>query len=289
MQNNELTLAPEKTEAIALTGRKSVHAMTVNVIGKDVIACDNIKYLGVQIERNLSWKCHIAAAATKAERTTMTLCKIMPKTGGPKTSTRRLLNSVVTSTLLYAAPAWVDGLRNAINRNRLLKTQRQMLLRVCCAYRTVGTNALQVIASVPPIDLLAKERAYNYGSDNTSRIYNRRCLMDSWQVRWNNATDGYWTRQQIPVVAIWCKGSHGELNYHLTQFLSEHGSFSHYHKRIGKKETDTCRYCPMPDTAEHTVCQFPRWAEERTTAASEVGEDIYVGNIIAIMLEENTK
>ncbi|KAJ8951525.1 hypothetical protein NQ314_007667 [Rhamnusium bicolor] len=236
MQNHELTLVPEKTEAIALTGRKSIRAMTVHVIGKDVTACDNIKYLGVQIDRNLSWICHIDAAATKAERTAMALCKIMPRTGGPKTSTRRLLNSVVTSTLLYAAPAWVDGLRTAVNRNRLLKIQRQMLLRVCCAYRTVGTNALQVIASVPPIDLLANERAYNYGSDNATRIYNRRCLMDSWQARWNNATDGHWTRQLIPVVAIWCKRNHGELNYHLTQFLSGHGSLSL--PQENRKETD---------------------------------------------------
>ena len=46
---------------------------------------------------------------------------------------------------------------DAIHR-RLSSTQRSTALRIISAYRTVSTSAVLVVASVPPIDLLAEER-----------------------------------------------------------------------------------------------------------------------------------
>ena len=66
--------------------------------------------------------------------------------------------SVVHSKLLYAAPVWAGAQQNHACQRRLFSAQRGTTLRTVLAYRTVSTSAVLVLASVPPIDLLAKGR-----------------------------------------------------------------------------------------------------------------------------------
>nr|CAH7728272.1 unnamed protein product [Callosobruchus chinensis] len=57
------------------------------------------------------------------------------------------------------------------------RMQRRMLLRVACAYRTVSTRALQVIAGGIPIELIVEERRYIHHSD-TGNLPATRKLQD---------------------------------------------------------------------------------------------------------------
>ena len=82
----------------------------------------------------------------------------MPNIGGPREAKRRLVASVVNSKLLYAAPIWTSALHNYAIPKKLFSAQRCVVLRIVSAYRTVSSNAVLVLASVPPIDLLAEER-----------------------------------------------------------------------------------------------------------------------------------
>ena len=63
-----------------------------------------MRYLGVQLDSQLNFKIHLQNIRDKALKTANILAKIMPNNGGPKPSTRRLINCVINSQLLYAAP-----------------------------------------------------------------------------------------------------------------------------------------------------------------------------------------
>ena len=65
--------------------------------------------------------------------------------------------SVVLLKLLYAALVWANALKNHAIQKKLFSAQRSVALRIVSAYRTVSTGAVLVLASVPPIDLLAEE------------------------------------------------------------------------------------------------------------------------------------
>ena len=82
----------------------------------------------------------------------------MPNIGGPREAKRRLVASVVHSKLLYAAPVWADDLQNHAIQRKLFSAQRLFALRIVSAYRTASTSAVLVLASFPPIDLLAEEK-----------------------------------------------------------------------------------------------------------------------------------
>ena len=118
----------------------------------------SIKYLGVQLDRRLSFGEHLKIATARAIQCGANLARLMPNIGGPREAKRRLVASVVHSKLLYAAPVWANALQNHAIQKRLFSAQRLVALRVVSAYRTISTSAVLVLASVPPIDLLAEER-----------------------------------------------------------------------------------------------------------------------------------
>lgn len=119
-------------------------------------------YLGI-VDKLCLFKAHIKKATQKADRVGVSLARLMPNVGGPREAKRRLLVSVVHSVLLYGAPSWAHTLDLVPgNVNLLNRSQRKVLLRKICAYRTVSGAATTVLAGIPPADLLARERETEY-------------------------------------------------------------------------------------------------------------------------------
>ena len=150
-------MAPEKTEALLVTDRRSFQYPKI-VLGEHEIKWEkSIKYLGVQLDRRLSFGEHLQIATAKVIQCGAALTRLMPNIGGPREAKRRLVTSVVNLKLLYVAPAWTSALKNYAIQKKLFSAQRGVILRIVLAYRTVLTSAELVLGSVPPIDLLAEE------------------------------------------------------------------------------------------------------------------------------------
>jgi len=74
----------------------------------------------------------------------------------------------------HPAPSWAHTLDLIPDNAKLLsKTQRKVLLRCTCAYRTVAGGVANVLASIPPADLLAREREF-YGGVEGQMPYPRK-------------------------------------------------------------------------------------------------------------------
>ena len=109
LDSRGLKMAPHKTEALLVTDRTSFQYLRI-VLGEHAVAWKtSIKYLGVQLDRRLSFGEHLKIAAAKAIQCGEHLARLMPNIGGPREEKRRLVPSVVYSKLLYAAPVWVLG------------------------------------------------------------------------------------------------------------------------------------------------------------------------------------
>ena len=102
--------------------------------------------------------------------------------------------------VLYAAPVWAKALQNHAIQRRLFSGQRFVALRIVSTYRTVSTSVALVLASVPPIDLLAEERQETFQlrkeltctdpqeiarAKEAIRKDGRRKLVEKWQMRWH--------------------------------------------------------------------------------------------------------
>ena len=80
----------------------------------------SIKYLGVQLDRRLSFGEHLQIATAKAIQCGANLTRLMPNISGPREAKRRLVASVVHSKLLYAAPVWANALQN-LHAHRVIR------------------------------------------------------------------------------------------------------------------------------------------------------------------------
>lgn len=181
----------------------------------------------------------------------------------------------------------------AKHRAKVVSTQRKALLRIACAYRTTSAEALQVITGVIPIDLLIIERRQIHrageGQNHETKVRAREETIEAWQSRWHeNTGKAQWTKRLItdlkPRVKCAFKGTH----YGLTQFLTGHGSFKSYTKRIAKTRDDLCVYCGECDTPEHTIFLCPRWSLARQYLFLEIDRTLSADNIIDFMLESRS-
>lgn len=136
--------------------------MTVSVGGQQILTSKTIKYLGLQIDPKLKFTQHAKDTAIKAQKVVNNISRILPNISLATPRKRRLIASAVQSILLYGAPNWADRM-SAKGKTELTKVQRKAAIRVVSAYSTISAVASQVLADLPPIDLLAIEKTNLHG------------------------------------------------------------------------------------------------------------------------------
>lgn len=283
MEHNGLTLAAQKTEALVLTRRRVYNKISVRCGEHLIESKPHIKYLGVQIDAKLNFGPHAEAVCIKAAKTIKQLTIIMPNLGGARESKRKLLGNVVQSQLLYGAPFWSTTIGMGPLR-KLETVHRRTLLRVICAYRTVSYAATCVVATTLPLKQLAEERRLIH--EGKDRTLTKIGLMEQWQELWNTSSNGRWTFALIPNIQKWVKRKHGNVHFHLTQFLTGHGSFGAYLLKFGRRQDDKCQLCGVsPDTVQHAIFECDMWHKQRLEIRTDLGQDIRADNIVEVMLE----
>ena len=88
-------MAPEKTEALLVTDRRSFKYPRIVLGEQEIKWKKSIKYLGVQLDRRLSYGEHLQIATAKAIQCGAALTRLMTNISGPWEAKRRLVASVV--------------------------------------------------------------------------------------------------------------------------------------------------------------------------------------------------
>ncbi|VVC26365.1 Hypothetical protein CINCED_3A006570 [Cinara cedri] len=225
--------------------------MRVKCGGSVIESKKAVKYLSITVDQKMNFIEHATLVHNKVSKTLRQLWHILPNMGGARESKRHLLVNVAMAQLLYGAPCWEADMGQSGWR-KIEPLHRRIAILKVCAYRSVSYAAVAVVAGMPPIRLLAKERAELY--DGLVREGIRRKLMENWQRSWNEDLKGRWTHRLIPKIDILVNRRHGEVGHWLCQFLTGHGSFGVYLVKWRRRSFDKCQLCGItPDTIEHVV------------------------------------
>jgi ribonuclease HI len=114
------------------------------------------KYLGITINQFFSPKEHIQSIREKSRRLTIKLSQIYNRSWGiSNLSAKRIYLGVIEPVILYGSSAWYDG--TVRMEKNLANAQRTPLLKISNAFKTVSTEALQILTGILPIDLRIRE------------------------------------------------------------------------------------------------------------------------------------
>ncbi|ERL90163.1 hypothetical protein D910_07517 [Dendroctonus ponderosae] len=142
----------------------------------------------------------------------------------------------------------------ALAMQSIIICQRQMAMSVCMAYNTVSSDAVLVLAGLILLHLFTRERR------NLQEMVNsgKKCRAKK----------------------------HEEYNYHLSQALSGHGSFSSYLCKIKKRNDTVCDCCgSQEDSARHTIFECLFWEDERKQVEEGLGVQLPADNFLEEMLK----
>ncbi|KAJ8917942.1 hypothetical protein NQ315_002637 [Exocentrus adspersus] len=168
-----------------------------NVEGHVVIPQKEMKYLGITIDRGLTFGMHVNKDCGKTERTASALMRLMPHVGEARPKRRKLLVEVVHSAI-----------------------------RVASAYRTVSTDAILVVAAMIPIDLRVLEREAIFkaeGDKKAAREEQKRVALSKWQARGQETRKAAWTRELISDIGVWALTGHESFKTYLKRIQKAHG------------------------------------------------------------------
>lgn len=289
LNSRRLALAHHKTEVVVVHNRHGLQQARIRVGTCTVNSVRSLKHLGVMIDDKLNFTSHVDYACQRASLAIKSLSRMMSNRSAVHSQTRRLIAGVALSIIRYAVPAWAVALEAEYNVRKLVKVHRLMCLRVASAYRTISYEAVCVIAGMMPIDILLEEdvECYNERGLVNVRPVKRAASLLKWQSAWDTSAKGRWTHRLIPDVSKWVNRGHGQVNFHLSQVLSEHGCFKKFLHRFGFADTAECPECVGEvESAEHVMFACPRFEVERISMLLVSGMDTTPDNLVERMIRD---
>lgn len=156
------------------------------------------------------------------------------------------------------------------------------------------------LAGLPPMELVARMYEQTYiqtrelqrrdvaitaGVKQALKVRARRQLLERWKEYLTRIPETRSGERVVgavrPILEDWTGRTLGEVSYHMTQILTEHGCFSSYLCQIGKERTTHCHHCEDErDTAQHTLAYCNAWANERGVLKETIEEDLSLPAII---------
>ena len=127
---NKISLNCSKTEVIIFQSNKSNENFKykIKINGHRIIPSDNIKYLGIYLDDNLSGQKHCKILGGKLNRANGMLCKVRHYV--PKDELKSIFHAIFSSHLTYNCEIW--GLSNYEHVNKIQKLQNRAMKIINC-------------------------------------------------------------------------------------------------------------------------------------------------------------
>lgn len=156
-----LGINASKTELILFTKKHSIPVLNLPTLGGITLTVsEKASYLGLVLDRKLSWKLTIEDRVKKAATALYTCKRIVgAKWGLTPKIVHWLYTAVVRPIMTYGVLVWWPTLKKKTMVKRMESIQRAASLCISGALRTTPTAALNVILHLLPIDVYSKQLA----------------------------------------------------------------------------------------------------------------------------------
>ena len=162
--NNNIKISPDKSFSLTIGKTKQVSRPPIfKIYNENIKDSKLIKYLGVTIDRSLSFLPHVKQKRLDSQAIIQNLYKFTSLSGRlPPHFLKIWYKSILQRKLAYACSVWFPRMWSYHGTRHLLSAQRAAMLLMTRAYRRTSTPALQIVTGLPPLDLqLAAEAEFS--------------------------------------------------------------------------------------------------------------------------------
>lgn len=151
LDNNKIKINPSKTESILMTKRKTDFIKSKLKIQGEIIPIKNkLKYLGITLDRGLTFGSHIIDRISKTTGAIKLLYPLLHRRSGLTTNNKLLLyRQVLRPILTYGGPAFCSMANT--NFSKMQRTQNKCLRLVLECDRYARIDEMHEQASIEPI------------------------------------------------------------------------------------------------------------------------------------------
>ena len=164
-----LTFCPEKSVAIIFTRQDLatfVDPAPLILNGRALEYVNEVKYLGIWLDRSLSFQTHIRSKVDKCKKLLMTMRGFFTRfIRGPNPKLLKwAYTAIVLPTLTYGCHIWGHKVKGEnANSKKLSSLQRSALLMITHAFPKAPTHGLEVMCHLPSLEhRLRKDSALKY-------------------------------------------------------------------------------------------------------------------------------
>ena len=155
-----IDFSQEKTKTMTFSRLRNTRKDAAKLGGVELENVEQYKYLGLIYDCKLNWKRHIKHQVAYAIKTFSKLSGVSSLKWGLREIVHRYIyKNVVLPKLMYGAITWLSVIEQKCVKKMLARVQRIAGIAITGAYRTTATNAVGVLAGIPPIDFEIKEKA----------------------------------------------------------------------------------------------------------------------------------
>lgn len=172
-KRNKLNFAAHKTNAMVITKKLKYEPPRLYMSNNRLQIVNEIKLLGLIIDKNLTFQPHIAAVSRKtAEIYKQLACAAKVTWGLNREIIRTIYVAVIEPIVLYASSVWYPATELQMVRSLLDTIQRGYAQKICKAHRTVSLTSALIISGLLPLDIRVQEAASLYlAKKNLARDY----------------------------------------------------------------------------------------------------------------------
>ena len=155
-----LSINPSKTTLVPFTRRRNINLKCPTLNGTTLQLSTEANYLGVSLDKTLTWNSHIERVTSKATRAFFACTRLFGKTWGlnPR-MTFWTFTTVVKPIVTYASLAWWPKVKQRKAVSELNKLRRLICVGITGAMKTCPTDALGVLLNIPPLPILIEREA----------------------------------------------------------------------------------------------------------------------------------
>jgi ribonuclease HI len=157
-----LSVNPTKTIVVPFTRRHAPTFEALRLNGIQIELSNEAKYLGVLLDKKLSWNPHLTKMKAKAITTLMACKSLFGQRWGLKPQLIFwLYTTVVRPIIAYSSFVWWPKTQQNTTKTVLSRIQRVATLGITGAMRTTPTISLDAILNLPPLDIYFLKDAAN--------------------------------------------------------------------------------------------------------------------------------